>query len=72
MCIRDRFPPPDIGDDAVGAEVVAAIHDRQKGLERTVPLDRQTLGDDAVLLRDLDDQMCIRDSSHPAELIADI
>ena len=46
------LPAPDIGDDAVGAEVVAAVHDGDPGLHRALPDHRHPLGDGAVLLLD--------------------
>ena len=42
--------PADIRDDAVGAEVVAAVHDRKPGLDRAVAPHRDALGHGAVVL----------------------
>ena len=41
---------PDQRDDAVGAEVVAAVHDRQARADLVLPEGRDALGDDAVNL----------------------
>ena len=38
------LPAPDVGDDAVGAEVVAAVHDGDPGLQIVGADHRQTLG----------------------------
>ena len=45
------FPSPDIGHDAVCAEVIAAIHDGQPGTELTFPPDGDILHDDRTLCR---------------------
>ena len=52
--IAAALPAPHIGDNAVGTEIVAAVHDGQKGLGPAVAPHRDVLGDDAVLHRPLD------------------
>ena len=42
--------PAHIGHDAVGAEVVAAVHDGDIGMPGVEPLDRQVLGDEVFLV----------------------
>ena len=49
------LPPPDIGDDAVGAEIVAAVHDGDPGLDGALPPDREALGDGAGLVGGVED-----------------
>ena len=49
------LPAPDVGDDAVGAEVVAAVHDGEPGLDAALPVHGQALRDDALAGRDLKD-----------------
>ena len=46
------LPAPDVGDDAVGAEIVAAVHDRDPGLEIVRPHHGQALGDGPVGVSD--------------------
>ena len=38
------LPAPDIGDDAVGTEIIAAVHDGDPRLQRVVPHHGQALG----------------------------
>ena len=44
------FPPPDIGHDTVGAEVVAPVHNGNPCLDAALPHHRQSLGDGAPLI----------------------
>ena len=46
------FPATDVGDDAVGAEVVAAVHDADPALELAQPFHRKPLGNVAGLRGD--------------------
>ena len=47
---RDSLTAADVGHDAVGAEIVAAVHDRQPGLDAAVAPQGHALGDRAVAL----------------------
>ena len=51
---RDRSGP-DVGDDAVGAEVVAPVHDGYPGLHLVLADHRDALGDGAGLVGGLED-----------------
>ena len=44
------FPAPDIGDDAVGAKIVAAVHDGDPGFDALLPHHGDALGDGAMLV----------------------
>ena len=48
--ITAALPAPDIGYDAVGAEVVAAVHDGHPRPGAALPHHRHTLGNGAVLI----------------------
>ena len=45
--LTGALPSPDVGHDAVGAEIVAAVHDRHPGLEGVGAGDGDALGDGA-------------------------
>ena len=49
------LPAPDVGDDAVGAEVVAPVHDGHPGLHLVLAHHRDALGNGAGLVGDLED-----------------
>ena len=55
------LPAPHIGHDAVGTEIVAAVHDGDVGMPRIQPLHRQPLGDQVFLMGNAD---------HPGALLA--
>ena len=46
--VPGALPAPDVGHDAVGTEVVAAVHDGHPGLDLPLADHRQALGDAAV------------------------
>ena len=46
------LPAPDVGHDAVGAEVVASVHDGDPGLHALLPHHGDALGNGAVLVLD--------------------
>ena len=48
--LSGTLPAPDVGHDAVGAEVVAAVHDGEPGLDGPVPPLGDALGHGAVAL----------------------
>ena len=48
--LAGALPAPDVGHDAVGAEVVAAVHDGEPGLHAAVPPLGDALGHGAVAL----------------------
>jgi len=48
------LPAPDVGDDAVGAEVVAPVHDGHPGLYLVLAHHRDALGDGAGLVGNLE------------------
>ena len=53
--------PAHIGHDAVGAEVVAAVHDGDVGVPGVEPLNRQVLGDEVFLVRHADHAGLLRE-----------
>ena len=57
------FASPDIGDDAVGAVVVAPVHDGKVGLDIALAADGQPFGDGAFVLRNIDHPFPVCD--HP-------
>ena len=48
------LPPTDVGDDAVGAEIVAPVHDGHPGLQPGIAHLGDALGDGARLLLDIE------------------
>ena len=59
--VAAAFPSPDVGDNAVGAEVVAAVHDGQPCLESPVPSYRKVFADGVVVLREFKHPLAARE-----------
>ena len=64
------LPAPDVGDDAVSAEVVAAVHNGDPGLQLALPGHRQALGDVAGGVGGLKDPLTL--VQHLAEQLGEL
>ena len=53
------LPSPDVGDDAVGTEVVAAVHNGDPGFQLALTHHRQTLGNASGVVRRLKDPLLL-------------